>query len=139
MPYGLGRRLRFLVEELHGRFGTYLSLYPDVQAAVVALESAVNEAFPRRAGGAPQHDRAGRPAVGLRKRLQQSKWKLQHARRCNGALQKRLNALQVGKDKAAAGRMTPSFITKVALSWPTTCARNFAASWRDLVGVGISG
>ena len=36
-------------------------------------------------------------------------------------------------------RMTPAFLTKVALAWPSTSARGFATSWRDLVGVGESG
>ena len=94
--------------------------------------------FPPRGRPAPQQG-AGRPQAPPPKRLQHLKYKLQHARRCNRSLETKLSALQVGKDIHQGGRMTPAFLAKVSLSWPNTCARNFASSWRDLVGVGIAG
>ena len=45
----------------------------------------------------------------------------------------------IAKQAAKDNRMTPEFLAKVCLSWPTTCARGFASAWQDLVGGGVAG
>ena len=57
----------------------------------------------------------------------------------NNKMRQELDALKVGKQAQLKNRMSPEFLAKVALSWPSTCARNFSAAWQDLVGVGESG
>ena len=133
MPYGLGRRLRNLVRALRIGHEASLSLYPQIVEALVSLESAIEEHFPsvgRRLG-------AGRPELSMASKYRRYTNKLWRLRRQNRQLEEKLKALTKGKQEF--NRITPEFLTKVAVSWPTTCARGFADAWRDLVGVGVAG
>ena len=57
MPYGLGRRLRNLIRQFRCIAGHVLQNYPEVNSALVELESTVGEYFPI---GARSEGRTGR-------------------------------------------------------------------------------
>ena len=131
MPYGLGRRLRNLCATFRDRFSDALELYPDIRAALLALEGAVQDHFPVKPGCKL------RRSFGT-KRIRQLQQRARRAKKASEAAQAKLQAITVGK-ASYKNATTPEFLAKVALSWPTTCARSFAGSWRDLVGVGVAG
>ena len=132
MPVGLGRRLRFLIAQFRRSCPEReLDFYPEVKVAAVALEACVREHFPiaSRSNVARGH-RMGHPECSASARIKQLASILHWARK--------LKAMSVGKNKTKGNSITPDFLAKAALSWPSTCARSFGDSWRDLVGVGVA-
>ena len=74
-------------------------------------------------------------AMRLKREKGKNKWLRAQLKKVRGQVQE----LTVGHQKTRSNRMTPEFLAKVSLSWPTTCARGFASAWQDLVGVGVTG
>ena len=134
MPRGLGRRLRDLLYKFKSRFADDMQLYPEVLAAFGALEVAVEEHFPRRRPLA-----LGRPRLEPAGTIRKLRLRLKRLRKTQRQLKAEAKAAKVAKDKSNKNAITPEFLVKVALSWPSTVARSFATSWRDLVGVGQAG
>ena len=83
--------------------------------------------------------RMGHPECSASARIKKLASKLQWARRARRQAEEKLKAMTIGKNKSKGNSITPEFLAKAALSWPSTCARSFADSWRDLVGVGLAG
>ena len=142
MPRGIGRYIRTLVEKLHSLVTKEdLELYPEVAAALHALESAVEAHFPKNGRSAPAGEARSRDRrqQSAQKRIRALRWKLQYARKCRREAAAKIAAFTKGKDQEKKNAISPEFVARVALSWPATCARSFADAWRDLVGVGGSG
>ena len=135
MPYGPGRRLRNFCASFREKVENQLGLCPEVQQALALLESAVQEYWPSKL---PVQG-PGRPTATFQSRIKCLRAKLKWARRAGRKAKTELQAAKVAKDSSHHNRTTPEFLAKVALAWPTTCARSFATSWRDLVGVGSAG
>lgn len=143
MPPGLGPRLRWLLRKVHEDFDANASEHPDVRDALAKLDQVVEEEFPlapprKRRPGAPAC-RGGRPVHLDSASKKMLKGKLKWARHRMMKAEAALREVQHGKDTSRQNRLTPAFLAKVALSWPSTSARAFANAWRDLVGVGATG
>jgi len=128
--------LRWLVQRMRQDFDGHAAAHPVVRDALAALEEAVAEEFP---SAPPRKAKRGKLVTLASAREAALKAKLKWARHRLRKAEARLTQLQTGKDAARHNRLTPAFLTKVALSWPSTSARAFAKAWRDLVGVGASG
>ena len=131
----LNHRLHLHLRNFRGDFARFTDRFPEVAAALGALQELVDSQFPldmrsRLRGRPRQHFKE------LNKSLRNRNCYL---RRKLTSLRCELNALKKGKDKYQHNRMTPEFLVKVALSWPVTCARGFSEAFRDLVGVGAAG
>lgn len=137
MPPGLGPRLRWVLGVFHEDFDPRAEEHPSVREALVALDAAVAESFPC----APPRGKKKRGAPGgLRSAKARSlKSKLKWARLCRRKAEDELGRLKQGKRVRDNNKMTPAFLARVALSWPSTSARAFSNAWRDLVGVGAAG
>ena len=145
---GVGARLRTLIRRALLEYDVHLQWHPEVQAALQQLLSAVEQAFP--SGEAASSTAAPSPSVGSKRaslgskraslsaKITRLRNQLSYLRKQHRLLQARLKSFQVGK-VGRANRISPEFLAKVSLSWPTTCARGFADAWRDLVGVGVAG
>ena len=140
MTPALGRRLRYVLSQFRQVAGAALENYPDVQSALVELESSVHEFFPvgaRNVGS--RRPRPGHPGWSFEVQVQRFRHKLQWARRAKRKAEQQVRSMRIGKKRKNNNAITPEFLAKVALSLPSTCARSFADSWRDLVGVGVAG
>ena len=135
MPRGLGQRLRFLLGEFRQDFDPFASDYPAIREGLAVLEEAVTQGFPAKSS---PKKRRGRSTQLASDRTIAYKSKLKWARRCRKKAEEAVAKLKKGK-KAGNNKLTPAFLTKVALSWPSVSARSFATAWRDLVGVGAVG
>jgi len=137
MPPGLGNRLRHLLCQFREDFDPVAEQHEAVGAALCNLEVAVDECFlahaPRR------RRRRGREGLLASKKMARLQAKLKWARAARRRVEKQLERAKLTKDSKKFNRMTPAFLARVALSWPSTCASTFASAWRDLVGVGKSG
>ena len=134
MAPGLGARLRFLARQFSEEMQPIAAQHQDVRDAAVALVASVAEAFPEDA-----RRRRGRQYLSLATRLQRERMRNKWLRAKLKKAEIRVKDLTIGQQAAKTNRMTPEFLAKVSLSWPTTCARGFASAWQDLVGVGVAG
>lgn len=101
---------------------------------------AVEEEFPANPSRRRKEPRGrGRPARLTSDAKRVFKAKPKWARHRMRKAESMLRQLQRRKDASRHNRLTPAFLAKVALSWPSTSARAFANAWRDLVGVGAVG
>ena len=135
MPRGLGQRLRFLLGQFRQDFDPFASDYPAIREGLAVLEEAVAEGFPAKSG---PKKRRGAPKQLASDKLAACKRKLRWVRACRKKAEASLGNIKRGKKKGN-NKLTPAFLTKVALSWPSTSARSFATAWRDLIGVGAVG
>jgi len=126
-------RLRHLLASLKDVCQSLVDSHPDIVEAVDNLEAAVDVGFP--VGSRAR----GKPAVPVEKRIRSLQNKIRFLRQQKRQLKQQVEDLTIGKKLSGGHRMTPEFVAKVALSWPTTCARGFSSAWNDLVGVGVSG
>jgi hypothetical protein len=117
-------------------FAPVADRYEDIQGAVNALETAIHDNFPE----GPQKKSSKKIKRKAKHPIRRLQNQLVYLRACKRKLEHQLAVFQSGKQGGNANnRTTPEFLAKVALSWPTTCARGFSDAWRDLVGVGVSG
>ena len=130
MAPGLGPRLRHLLDQFSAELAPVAQQHDNVAMALSALKEQVDLTFVR-----VKRKRAGRPHMAQVDKVRRVQNQLQWTRRKLRRVQEKLRALTCGKNAASQNRMTPEFLTKVALSSPTTCGRAFASAWRDLVGV----
>ena len=137
MAPGHGPRLRLLVGKFQLDFAPVAGAHPEIAAALAELESSVVEAFPL----APLRPRRkpGRPPAVPHMAIQRLKNQLKWSRRARRMLAAQFAKLKAVKNASQNSRITPGFITKVALSHPSTCARAFANAWKELIGVGAQG
>ena len=130
MAPGLGPRLHHLLDQFSSELAPVSDVYVEVSQALAALREQVRSSF-----GHTCRRRGGRPRTAKLDKVKRLQNQLHWARvKCRRAHEK-LRTLACGKNRRNKNRMTPEFLTKVALSWPTTCGRAFASAWRDLVGV----
>ena len=134
MAPGLGARLRHLARQFRDELEPIANSQGDIRDAAIALEAAVVEAFPEDA-----RRRRGRTHESLVMRLKRKNRLIKYLRAQLVKSRRQVTDLLIAKQAAKDNRMTPEFLAKVCLSWPTTCARGFASAWQDLVGVGVSG
>ena len=138
MPPGLGPRLRHLLEKFHESFDAVAEQHPCIRDALGQLETRVAEALPRFQAPRLKRKR-GRPEQEIVDKVRRLQNQLRWARRGKAAAQAALASLQRAKDAQKHNRICPRFLAKVALSYPSTCARAFAGAWRDVVGEGTMG
>ena len=134
MPPGRGPRLRYLLQQFHNSFDAVADCHESVRVALEALEIAVQERFP-----AGPVKKAGRPVQSPLVIIRRLRNQLYYVRSRLHKAENVLAEIKDGKQRDRKNRMTPAFLAKVALSWPSTCARGFAGAWQDLVGVGVAG
>ena len=130
MAPGLGTRLHHLLDQFASEVAPVSGDHDEVSQALAALRERVVASF-----GHTRRRRRGRPRIAKLDKVKRLQNQLHWARRTIRRIQSKLRALTCGKNRRNRNRMTPEFLTKVALSWPTTCGRAFASAWRDLVGV----
>lgn len=130
MPLGFGPRLRHCLETFRDCFGGAEGEYPEVLAALVHLEACVAEALPP--GTRRLKRKRGRPAKQSVDKVRRLQSQLRWARRCKAKAQAALGAMVRAKDATKHNRINPRFVAKVALSYPSTCAR---LRWR-MAGLG---
>ena len=137
MPYSLGRKLRNLLSLFHDNFDPHAEAFVDVKEALGNVDEAIDESFP---ADPPKRER-GRPAktsLGCHGRqVKHYKNQLVWLRKKVTLLQKKIHNLTHAK--ASDGKLTPAFLTKVALSHPAVSSRGFAQTWQDLVGTKVLG
>ena len=129
----VARKLQHALSLFHRDFDFVCHQHPEVASCLRALEAAVVDSFPMN------FRRAGRLRGTFVQKLKRSENKREYINRKVKRLQEELYALKYGKRAKHQGRMTPEFLAKVSLAWPTTCASNFHAAWQDLVGTGVAG
>ena len=104
----------------------------------------VEDMFPKRTKRSRSGKLAVEPAFG-KKVHKQKQNRITYLQRRVRKLSEELSVMKHGKRdlngkrSGTTSRLTPEFIAKVALAIPGTNARSFAASWQDLVGVGVAG
>ena len=131
---GLGRRLRHLLRLFRVALARDASDFPDVVAALRALEASVDADLPawmpsERKRGRPQELRKGqdRFCKSLRNRLD-------YARRCRRKAEAKIRELQQARERDGSHRVTAAFVARIALSAPSASSRAFADAWSDVVG-----
>ena len=135
MAPGYGPKFRHNLGRFRETLQPIVACHESIRLALERLDQAVQESFP---AGPSAKQRAGRPHVSPNFRLKRAQNKINYLRNKNKTLERKLDALRVGKQGDQQNRMTPEFLAKVALSMPTTCARGFHSAWTDLVGTGVA-
>ena len=133
MARAICRKLHHALSLFHRDFDAVADKNPEVASCLRALDAAVVDSFPLNV-----RDRAGRRRLTFAQKLKRSENKRDYLGRRVKRLEEELHSLKYGK-RGNQHRMTPEFLAKVALAWPTSCARNFHAAWQDLVGSGVAG
>jgi hypothetical protein len=123
----LGSRLRYALTLFHRAFDDSAQWYPEVSAALGALEAAVEADIPRwakrrkRPVGPPKRNRDNKQL--LIKRLQN---RFNWMRKSRDKAFERVGQLVTAKAAKKHNRMALAFLAKVALSWPALSVRGFA-------------
>ena len=129
-PWSLGRRLRCALRRFRDYLAPDSERYPGITAALTALEEAIDAELPlwlpkRQQPHRPKADRSGQSRVLSNK--------VAYLRRKVAALRARTRR----DARERCNRVATLYLTKVALAKPTTSARAFADSFRDLAGTGL--
>ena len=130
---GLGARLRHLARQFRDELEPIANSQGDIRDAAIALEAAVVEAFPEDA-----RRRRGRTHESVVMRLKRKNRLIRYLRAQLVKSRRQVTDLLIAKQAAKDNRMTPEFLAKVCLSWPTTCALGFASAWQEMLLLRLS-